>query len=485
MTNPTAVVIFGATGDLFRKKLAPALYKLFAKGQTPEVFRVAAFSRRPWGDDQFRQFLSDTLLEKSPNLPSETLKKFLEHFLYIEGDLGSSDSYQKVAEVLGRLDAEAGVCMNKLFYLATPPVSYEGILDHISTSGLAIPCAPVEVGEGWTPLEVRPDAASGRPAFYDGRLTGWTRILIEKPFGSDLKNAEKLDRLLGELFSETQIFRIDHYLAKETLQHILKFRFSDGAFEPFWNREHIEKIAIKLFEKEGINGRGAFYDALGALRDVGQNHALQMAALVAMEKPEDFSAAAVRAKRAAILKKFKLAKDAARAQYQGYKTEPGVSPSSTTETYFKIELGLATPRWRGVGFILESGKGLPQSYAAIEVYFKKPIEVTISGERVLAAAVKFKIQPKEEISIMRHSGNPAEIPFSTYGGAVGETKNEAYEKVLLDAIKGDQTLFTSTDEVVAEWKIVMPILAAWRKAAAPLLKYAKGTMPERRIDIEK
>ncbi len=460
-TNPTTIVIFGATGDLFRKKLAPALFNLHLSGELPMVFRIVAFSRRPWGDEEFRKFFGETLAEKSPNASGEVLKKFLEHVFYTEGDLENADSYSKLSGLLAKFDKEQSVCMNKLFYLATPPNFYETILKHISDSGLAIPCAPTK----------------------DGGETGWTRILIEKPFGSDLENARRLDALLGKLFSENQIFRIDHYLAKETLQHILKFRFSEGLFEPFWNGDYIEEVSVVFLEREGVGGRGAFYDSLGALRDVGQNHCLQMTALVAMEKPENFSAEAIRAKRAGVLKDFKIFGDdisttAIRAQYEGYQDEKGVAKNSATETYFKIKLALSGKRFRGIPFILEAGKGLSESKVEIKVSFKKPVEVPVAGKLILAEAVKFKIQPKEEISIICPSCAPDEISFPTDKIANGERKIDAYEKVLLDAVLGDQTLFTSTDEVVAEWNIIMPILLAWRKVVTPLLTYAKGEMPK-------
>lgn len=433
--NPTTLVVFGATGDLFRKKLAPALLRLFARGLLPKAFRLVAFSRRPWSDEEFRQFLSDTLREKSADVSRESLTGFLRRVSYTEGDLGNEGSYHTVAEALSALDAEAGVCMNKLFYLATPPSSYEGILNHISASGLAIPCAPTK----------------------GGGEAGWTRILIEKPFGSDLETAQKLDRLLAELFSENQIFRIDHYLAKEAFQNIVTLRFSKGPLESLWNSEHIEKVDVRIFEKDGIGSRGAFYDGLGALRDVGQNHALQMAALVGMEHPAHLSAEAVRTERAAALQRFKVVGPVVRGQYEGYRSEAGVVPDSQTETYFKMTLALATPRFKGVPFIIEAGKGLFESRAEIIIHFKKmsafvcPVGVTCGENSVV---------------------------FRSESSVAGAQVLDAYERVLLDALRGDQTLFTSTDEVMAEWEIVMPILEKWKGEDSPLTRYKKGAMPE-------
>ncbi len=455
-TIPTTFVIFGATGDLFRQKLSLALLNLFSGGALPEFFRVVAFSRRPWKDEEFRNFVRETLAGKIAHVPSDIFEQFLKNILYVEGDLGNLESYQKLVELLGRLDGEIGVCMNKLFYLATPPAHYEMILESISTSGLAIPCAPTK----------------------KGGETGWTRILIEKPFGSDLENAQALDKKLATLFSESQIFRIDHYLAKETLQHILKFRFIEGLLESFWNREYIDRVEVLLFEKGVVGARGAFYDAIGALRDVGQNHALQMAALVAMERPSQFNAEAIRGSRAEAIAAFSSDEKAApdsflRGQYEGYLSEVGVRPNSETETYFKVELTSTGGRFRGVPFILESGKGLPESKGEIGVYFKNFVEASVNGENIRVQVVKFKISPKEEIALV--SDSEQEFLVTTYNASENGRKNDAYEKVLLDAIKGDQTLFTLTEEVLAEWRIVHEIFKKWEKI--PLVKYEKGTMP--------
>lgn len=473
-THPTTFVIFGATGDLFRKKLAPALLNLFVSGSLPNFFRVVAFSRRPWNDAEFRNFFSEILGEKASTVAPEILKKFLEHVFYAEGDFDNEASYKKVAEMLTRFDNDAEVCMNKLFYLATPPTSYEIILKHISASGLAIPCAV--------------------PA--DGAFSaGWTRILIEKPFGSDLENARRIDLMLGKLFSEEQIFRIDHYLAKETVQNILTFRFANALFEPVWNRHYIERVEIRLFEKGDVGTRGSFYDGLGALRDVGQNHLLQLSALVAMENPVESGASALRKKRAGALAKFKLwgGKDAVaiRGQYDGYTAEAGVAPNSQTETYFKIKLALPNSRFKGVPFILESGKAFSESKAEVAVYFKQavgglcPAGICPTPGNVIT----FHIQPKETISLSYWAKKPGlefvlesqELALSNRAAApmtIGTPlalSLGAYERVLIDAIRGDQTLFTSTAEVLAEWRIVHSIFQKWH--ASELTKYPKGTPP--------
>ncbi len=439
--HPTTVVIFGATGDLFRNKLAPAFLDLFAKNLLPKKFRLVAFSRRPWSRDEFHNFLREILKNKMSGLSSEVIEGFLKTVYYVEGDFEKIESYHSVAKLLSELDAKSGVCMNKLFYLATPPTSYEGILKNISGSGLAIPCAPSK----------------------DQGETGWTRILIEKPFGRDLKTAQAIDRLLGELFTEKQIFRIDHYLAKETVQNILTFRFAHSLIEKNWNKKYIDRVEIRLLEKQDVGTRGIFYESLGALRDVGQNHLLELAALVAMEKPASTDAESLQKSRADVLKNFKIWEDSGalsvRGQYVGYPEQAGVSKDSKTETYFKVKLSLPTKRFKGVPFILESGKALPESKAEVSVYFKEPISSFCHEDvcQIPDSVVTFKLHPDEIVK--------------PKVGSLG-----AYERVLSDAILGDQTLFISTDEVLAEWKIVKRIFEKWE--SQKLIKYPKGEMPK-------
>jgi glucose-6-phosphate 1-dehydrogenase len=463
--NPTTIVIFGATGDLFRKKLAPALFRLFTSGGLPKFFRVVAFARRPWSDLDFRKFLSEALLKEMPSSP-QILNEFIERVRYVEGDFNSLPSYRKVAELLSEIDMETQVCANKLFYLATPPSFYEVILKSISDSGLSIPCAPVS----------------------DGASSGWTRILIEKPFGSDLKNARRLDLMLEKLFGEDKVFRVDHYVAKETVQNILTFRFANAIFEPVWNRKYIERVDVKIFEKKDVESRGNFYDGLGALLDMGQNHLLQLAALVAMDNPVEQSALALRKKRADALAKFRLWEGAGalavRGQYEGYLKEEGISKDSTTETYFKVKLALPNKRFKGVPFTLEHGKALSESKVEISVCFKQAAEGMCPAGicPYPGNAITFRIQPNETISLLYWAKKPG-IDFLLEPRelvlARGESANTdalgAYGRILVDAIRGDQTLFTSTDEVMAEWKIVRDIIKKWN--GSELVKYKKGTMP--------
>lgn len=466
--NPTILVIFGATGDLFRKKLAAALFDLFRRGALPSVFRLVGFGRRPWGDLDFRIFLKETIAFQGLALDGKVLEKFLAGSSYVQGDIGEGAAYEALGQKLSLIDAGEGVCLNKLFYLAVAPFRYETIFRNLSGAGLTIPCV----------------AGAG------GKFAGWTRVLVEKPFGEDLKGAAELDELLGKLFEESQIYRIDHYLAKETIQNILTFRFANGIFEPVWNNRHIEKVELVFFEKDGVGKRGELYDRLGALRDIGQNHLLEMLALAAMENPGKLESEAVRRSRAKLLSAVspwggELDGFAARGQYDGYLAEEGVRLKSETETYFKLKLRVKNKRWRGVPFYLEGGKASPESKVEIAVHFKKTVHPPFSlSETAGGNILRFNIQPREGISLLfwsKKSGFDFSLEPRWFSFALpqeGEATRipDAYERVIADAIRGDQTLFTSTDEVKAAWRVVGPILKKWRELT--LVVYKKGSKPD-------
>ncbi len=321
-------------------------------------------------------------------------------------------------------------------------------------------------------------------------LTGWTRILIEKPFGRDIRSAKRIDEMLGKLFEEKQIFRIDHYLVKETLQNILTFRFANAIFEPVWNRKYINKVDVKIFESGLIGSRGSFYDGLGALRDVGQNHMLQMIALITMENPADGEVSSVRKNRFNVLSKIKLLKGkealAVRGQYDGYLSEQGVSPDSQIETYFKIKLVLNNSRFREVPFTLEGGKGFSESKVEVDIHFKEAVGNFCPGGICPSPGnlIRFRIQPNENITLQYWAKKPGlefaleqkELVLSSSPVSKDSNSLDAYERVLIDAIRGDQTLFTSTEEVMAEWKIIHQVLKKWK--ASELLKYIVGKTPE-------
>lgn len=448
IATPTTIVIFGATGDLSARKLLPALFHLYRKHIVVGPLHIVGFSRGNMTNEEFRVFAARAIAKSwHGKQDKEAEGRFLRTLSYQQGIFEDLLAYRTVAQCLASIDEKLHFCSNKLLYLAASPAHYETILRKLSRSGLTIPCSHDE---------------------------GWTRVLIEKPFGNNLKTAQKLDRLLGTLFAEEQIFRIDHYLAKETLQNILSFRFSNALFEHVWNNKFIERIDIRLLEQAGIAGRGAFYDSTGALRDVGQNHLLQMLALVAMQNPGEMNAENIRNKRVEVLHalqpiaKEKIAGHVMRGQYTGYRKERDVARNSETETYFRLTAFLSGARWRGVPFVLESGKMLKESKAEIEVRFRAPAHNN---------TLTFRIQPDEGIAIQfwaKRPGLSSQVEARTLSFRYHEKDEirDAYEKLLFDALRGDQTLFASTDEVMASWKFVMSILSAWDKTK--LYPYRRG-----------
>ncbi|MBI3046653.1 MAG: glucose-6-phosphate dehydrogenase [Candidatus Harrisonbacteria bacterium] len=460
---PTVFVVFGATGDLIQKKIAPALFHLFQKGKLPKLFKVVGFSRSSHSHKEFQNFIFKNLTQHK-DISVKTCTDFCNLFLYQNGNFDNKGDYQKLNTFLAALDKKWGVCTNKLFYLAVPPKFYETIFKNLAVSGLTRPCNQEE---------------------------GWTRVLVEKPFGKDLKTAEKLDGLLGKWFKEIQIYRIDHYLAKEMVQNILAFRFSNNLFEKNWNRETVEKVEIRLWEKLGVENRGSFYDGLGALRDVGQNHLLQILALIAMEQPANFEPEAVRNNRAQILNTLinpsleEIKKITFRAQYEDYKKIVGVDPSSNTETYFKVKTFLSSPRWQGVPFILESGKRLNEIKKEVIITFKHPLPCLCPPgiQKHYTNKITIGIEPREKIDIQFWSKKPGLefaiepriLEFSLRGQEKKTQYVEEYEKLLLDAIAGDQTLFVTTEEVKAMWQYINPILIGWQKSLVPLRFYSPDT----------
>jgi glucose-6-phosphate 1-dehydrogenase len=447
----------GITGDLAGRKLLPALLSLYVKKQLPKKFAIVGFSRRPFTREEFRSFVRSHMHIKIGIYKEEEIKHFIDHMYYEQGNFDSSSSYGKLAQRLQSLDDIFGQFSNKLFHLSTPPALYESILVHLHNSGLTSPYSDVE---------------------------GWTRVLVEKPFGNDIETAKKLDRKLGELFKEDQIFRIDHYLAKEALQNILTFRFANSLFEPLWNKNHIDKVHIKLIEKIGVGSRGAFYDPIGALKDVGQNHLLQMLALIAMEPPGTIDAENIRKERAKALSRLQpftersITTRIVRGQYEGYRHESGVREHTQTETYFRIESYIDNPRWRNVPFYLESGKEMSETKTEINIYFKNNTNDAKYEDR--QNVLTFRIQPDELIKIgfwVKTPGftmnvEPKVLKFKYSDYESHSVLPDAYERVLYDAIIGDQTLFTSTDEVLYAWKYITSIISSW--TSVPLSIYKKG-----------
>lgn len=462
--NPTTIIIFGVTGDLAQRKLIPALHDLYVRKLLPADFQIVGFSRRDWDQRRFRQFIHGVILRKKHQHKKAEVERFLNHLVYSQGTFDSGESYLRLGRVLVAADKKFGICSNKLFYLAVPPKFYSTIFTQLSRSGLTIPCI--------------------------GKNEGWTRVLVEKPFGRDLKTAQALDKKLGKLFSEDQIFRIDHYLAKETIQNILMFRFSNMLFEPIWNRDHVEKVEIKFLETIGVEGRGGFYDDIGALRDVGQNHMLQMLAAIAMEDPGEMLSSRIRKQRVKILQDLKpirgkeIARKTIRGQYQGFTKEKEVLGHSKTETYFKLEAQLKNRRWAGVPFYLESGKKMGHACNEIKVYFK-PTEscLCLPGQNQhYQNILSFRISPDEGIAILFWAKKPGftaeleskELAFKYQDGRPDLNISNAYEQVLFDCIQGERTRFLSTGEVDASWRFITPILKNWHKTK--LYIYKKGSL---------
>lgn len=459
---PTVLVIFGVTGDLAVKKIIPALYHLFIKNKLPKLFQIYGFSRRNWTNDQFRLFIKD-ILKKESTYSEDKVDDFVRRGFYVQGKFDIVPDYTNLAKEMGRVDDEWKVCSNKLFYLAVPPKYYSTIFNNLAESGLTIPCSPEE---------------------------GWTRVIVEKPFGYDLTTAMSLDLQLSKLFKEEQIYRIDHYLAKEMLQNILSFRFANNLLESSWNNKAIERIDIRVLEKLGVEGRGGFYDGLGALRDVGQNHLLQMLALITMDEPNDFSVEQVRAKREEILRSLKIPtksdvqKYTFRAQYEGYNSIDGVQKKSQTETYFKVRATLHSARWQGVPIYLESGKRLGKSVKEIVVTFKHNTPCLCPpGEKHFQNQVIFSLEPSEKITISflaKKPGLTMEAEEQMLNFLYRDEKRklqkvEEYERLVLDCIEGNQLLFTSTDEVKSSWKFIDPIICNWDEKIVPLHQYKVDT----------
>lgn len=461
---PTVLVALGGTGDLMRRKVLPALFYLFKHKELPDMFRVVGFSHRDYTNEDFRKHVREVVEKHAgQSIPDEELEPFLKLFWFHKGSFDDPTSYEVLREKVAEYDAEWGVCANKLFYLAVAPEYYDVIFRSLASSGLTTPCSPKE---------------------------GWTRVIVEKPFGMSIPSARALERTLGRLFKSEQVYRIDHYLGKEMLQNILTFRFANNLFELQWGKELIESVHIRSLEKIGVEGRGHFYDPVGAFIDVGQNHFLAMLSLVAMARPKDFGAKAVHQKRAEILKKLRILSPAdvkkytVRGQYKGYRDIENVAKSSKTETYFKVRAELADTRWRDVPFYLEGGKRLGEPQKEIVITFKHPKPCFCPpGQPHHKNQVVIRYEPKEEILIEFWSKTP--------GFAVGTKRHEfhflfrepsahvpyieEYAKLLMDCVRGDRTLFISAEEIKAMWRFTDPIVAAWRKGAVPLTEYEPDT----------
>jgi glucose-6-phosphate 1-dehydrogenase len=467
--GPTTLVIFGATGDLARRKLLPAIYRLSRRSRLPAQFAVIGTSRMPMDDAAFRSQFRDALKEFAGVEWDEVAESLASRMHYLTGETDDPSLYKNLAAKLKAINGDEGV----LFYLAMPPTTYGSLIENLGTSGLA--AAPAH---------------------------GWRRVLIEKPFGTDLSSARRLNEIAHRHFTEDQVYRIDHYLGKETVQNLLVFRFGNGMFEPVWNRRYIDHVQITAAETVGIEHRASYYEGAGALRDMVQNHLMQVMSLVAMEPPIAFHAENVRDRKMDALLAAQplvngdgsLSRNVVRAQYRSgwvngaevpaYRSEPGVDPKSMTETFVAVRLNLDNWRWAGVPFYLRTGKRLPKRTTEIAIQFRRPpLEIfrRVTQTSLAPDLLIVNIQPDEGISLRfeaklpgtRMQIAPVMMNFR-YGTTFGREVPEAYETLLLDAMLGDATLFARHDFVETSWALITPVLDAWHTRDLPLATYESG-----------
>jgi glucose-6-phosphate 1-dehydrogenase len=470
--DPFSLIIFGASGDLTHRKLMPALWSLFASRTLPEPFAIVCTARTEMSDDAFRAKMRDGVNEfarlKVPN--DSVWTRFATNVSYVAGDPSSADLYARLAEHVATLERERRIPQNRLYYCATPPSLYDDIIANLGAAGLA------------------------------GEERGWTRIIVEKPFGHNLETARALNRQVTSVFREEQVYRIDHYLGKETVQNILVFRFANGIFEPLWNRNHVAEVQITVAEAIGVEGRGSYYEESGALRDMMQNHLLQLLCLIAMEAPVTFDARPVRDEKNKVMQAIrpidpaKVDEVALRAQYgpgyvggkavPGYRQEKGVKPDSITETYAALRVTIDSWRWAGVPFYLQTGKRLAKRVSEIVIRFHRTPHMIFRRDPagVDPNLLVIRIQPDEGMALTVQAKTPGPdlrlgpvtLAFK-YDEVFGGEPPEAYERLLLDAAHGDGTLYARGDWVEQAWALLDPVLDAWSRRPASLPTYDAGT----------
>jgi len=478
VADPCAIVIFGASGDLTRRKLIPALFELAACQSLARRFSIVGFARSEMSDAAFQDSVARAVRESGAcKIKDEDLRSFAQSFVYVAGDYDQPDAFAKLSRRLEELDRERHLEGNRLYYLATPPGIYPKVIGQIGTAGLAKPVTE----------------------------SSWVRIIVEKPFGHDLASARRLNRTILEVFDETQVYRIDHFLGKDTVQNLLALRFGNGIFEPLWNRNYVDHVQITAAETLGVEQRAAFYETTGALRDMVQSHLLQLVSLAAIEPPSNFDATALRNEKLKVLQALRpytpgtVATNIVAGQYNegqiddedlaGYRQEPGVKPDSDTETFVAAKVLIDNWRWADVPFYIRTGKRMARRVTEVAINFRRAPHLLFRGQALNTNTLVLNIQPEEGISVGFHVKVPGQklrlssvsMDFS-YLAAFGASERSAYATLLNDCMRGDATLFDRADGVEAAWAFVQPILDAWENQGRSVYPYPAGSWGPREAD---
>lgn len=471
IAEPSVLVIFGVTGDLARKKLMPAVYDLANRGMLPPGFALVGFARRDWADQDFAQVVHDAVKEHARTpFREDVWEQLLEGIRFVAGSFDDDDAFIRLRECITDLDETRGTGGNHAFYLSIPPSGFETVMSQLKKHGLA-----------------------------EEKNGSWSRVVIEKPFGHDLESAKDLNKVVSSLFEPHEVFRIDHYLGKETVQNILALRFANQLFEPIWNNHYVSHVEITMAEDIGIGGRAGYFDGIGIARDVMQNHLLQLLALAAMEEPTNFEASQLRAEKKKVLAAAHVPKDyhlhTARGQYasgwqggefvKGYLEEEGVDPNSGTETFAAMRVDVENRRWAGVPFYLRTAKRLPRRVTEVALTLKQPPHMPFAHTDTAtlgANALVMRIQPDEGVTLRfgaKVPGTQMEIREVSmdfaYGGSFTESSPEAYERLILDVLLGEPPLFPQQEEVELSWKILDPVIDYWASLDEQPEPYVAGT----------
>jgi len=479
LADPCAIVIFGASGDLTRRKLIPALFELANCGSLARRFAIIGFARSEMSDAAFQDSASGAVRDDSEScrVSDESLRAFAQSFAYVSGEYDEPGGFEKLSHRLEELDKERHLEGNRLYYLATPPAVYPKVIAQIKKAGLA-------------------------KAAHDG---SWVRIVIEKPFGRDLASAKELNRIVLDAFDESQVYRIDHFLGKDTVQNLLALRFGNGIFEPLWNRNYVDHVQITAAESLGVERRAAFYETTGALRDMVQSHLLQLTSLIAIEPPSNFDATAVRNEKLKVLQALRpctaqtVITDVVPGQYgpgqvdnedvAAYRQEPGVKPDSNTETFVAAKVLIDNWRWADVPFYIRTGKRMARRVTEVAINFRRAPHLLFRGQGLDTNTLVLNIQPEEGISIGFQAKVPGQklrltrvdMDFS-YRAAFGARERSAYATLLNDCMRGDATLFDRADGVEAAWAFVDPILKVWQDQRRSVPIYSAGSWGPREAD---